>query len=237
MAFCFYLKSLLNFAGIFGDMTKITFEKDLLFKYIAIAIAICVLPLLEKGDAVLWVQSFHNDFLDLFFSRITVFGDATWTVLILLWIVFKSNYRWLGLLILAFVFHGLFVHLFKQWLANGAPRPFSYFTQRTEVDLLHLIEGVKIRKWNSFPSGHTATTFFMASYLMAYNGFSTASKWICYTLAVLVGLSRIYLGQHFYIDVIFGALFGIMAFDLALLIMGSAKKDYWNRSILKSRTK
>jgi membrane-associated phospholipid phosphatase len=77
----------------------------------------------------------------------------------------------------------------------------------------------------------------MASYLMAYNGFSNASKWICYTLAVLVGLSRIYLGQHFYIDVIFGALFGIIAFDLALLIMGSAKKDYWNRSILKSRTK
>ena len=93
MAFCFYLKSLLNFAGIFCDMTKITFEKDILFKYIVIAIAICVLPLLEKGDAVLWVQSFHNDFLDLFFSRITVFGDATWTVLILLWIVFKSNYR------------------------------------------------------------------------------------------------------------------------------------------------
>ena len=218
-------------------MTKSRYDTFLLYKYIPIILALCILSFIQKGEVVLWVQSFHNSFLDLFFSGVTVLGDATWTVLILIWIIYKSNYRWLSLLILAFLFHGFFVHIFKQWLASGAPRPFSYFTERSQADLLHLIENIKIRKWNSFPSGHTATAFFMASFIIGYNNFSSASKWVCYSLAVLVGISRMYLGQHFYIDIVFGAFFGMLAFDLAHLIIGSVKKTIWNQKIIKSKTK
>lgn len=60
---------------------------------------------------------------------------------------------------------------------------------------------------NSFPSGHTAAAFTMATVLAAYY---PQFKYAFFAIAVLVGYSRIYLGVHFPLDVLFGALVGVM---------------------------
>ena len=75
--------------------------------------------------------------------------------------------------------------------------------------LLHFVEGVDVQTLYSFPSGHTATAFAMAitlSLLIKHRGLSV----LLITLAVLVGYSRIYLLQHFLIDVTAGAFVGII---------------------------
>ena len=41
----------------------------------------------------------------------------------------------------------------------------------------------------------------------------------------------------FYIDIVFGAFFGMLAFDLAHVIIASAKKTIWNQKIIKSKTR
>jgi len=46
-----------------------------------------------------------------------------------------------------------------------------------------------------------------------------ALKSLCFFTAVLVGLSRIYLIQHFARDVYVGSLFGVIAVVLALFLM------------------
>lgn len=60
----------------------------------------------------------------------------------------------------------------------------------------------------SFPSGHTAIFFAIAMAVFYFN-----KRWgiIAFVVAILVGLSRIYVGVHWPIDIIAGALIGILS--------------------------
>lgn len=75
--------------------------------------------------------------------------------------------------------------------------------------------------YNSFPSGHTATSFGIASMLL----FLTAGRskawvgWLALAWAAMVGLSRIYRGVHWPTDVLGGALVGLGSACLALLLL------------------
>ena len=58
----------------------------------------------------------------------------------------------------------------------------------------------------SFPSGHAATAFAAA---IAVGAFYPRIRWPLLGLAALVGLSRIYLGVHYWLDVLAGTALGI----------------------------
>jgi undecaprenyl-diphosphatase len=58
----------------------------------------------------------------------------------------------------------------------------------------------------SFPSGHAASTFGAA---VAVSRMWPQTRVIWWTLAILIGYSRIYLGHHYPLDVLGGALLGI----------------------------
>ena len=58
----------------------------------------------------------------------------------------------------------------------------------------------------SFPSGHAATSFAAAAVV---GSFHPRLRWPLYSLATVVGLSRIYLGVHYGLDVVAGAALGL----------------------------
>lgn len=68
----------------------------------------------------------------------------------------------------------------------------------------------------SFPSGHTAAAFVMATLLAS---FYPAIAFTVLAWAVMVGISRIYLGLHYPTDVLAGAVLGGVSAKLAILIM------------------
>ena len=90
-----------------------------------------------------------------------------------------------------------------------------------------LFEETQVVGWRaigkSFPSGHTAQTFFMVSLLVFHfqpYAFGTA---LFYLLAVVVGFSRIYNGVHYPRDVLAGAVLG-----LAWGALGGIMDPYWH---------
>ena len=79
---------------------------------------------------------------------------------------------------------------------------------------------------NSFPSGHTATSFMTAT--MLYKEYGWKSPWFSiggYTLAAAAGVSRILNNRHYMSDVIAGAAIGIGAVHLGYFITDKIFRD------------
>ena len=100
-----------------------------------------------------------------------------------------------------------------------APRPLTWFSEHFPSIQLPLVDGVKMNLWYSFPSGHTTSFFalaFVASILITSRLSSSSKSSSCLVQLVLVllatlgGYSRIYLSQHFALDVFAGALVGTL---------------------------
>jgi membrane-associated phospholipid phosphatase len=146
----------------------------------------------------------HSYAGDLFFRYFTHLGDGLF--MLAGGIIFLGlGKRKLGVMILiAFVISGLIAQGVKKY--KPEPRPGRYFTQMNRI---HSVQDQPLTGNNSFPSGHTTTAFSFFAML----AFVTRNKWVQFLYflgAVLVGYSRIYLGQHFFKDVYAGAIIGFL---------------------------
>lgn len=117
-------------------------------------------------------------------------------------------------MLISFIISGLAAQIIKN-LVNS-PRPKLYFEAG---QYLHFIDGVNLANNSSFPSGHTATAFAIATVVVLMISNKKGQLFIVLA-AALVGYSRIYLAQHFLLDVIIGAIIGctsgVMAVYLAM---------------------
>ena len=66
--------------------------------------------------------------------------------------------------------------------------------------------------FNSMPSGHTAASF---AGLVMLGLLVPKIKWATWTLAIVIGLSRVVVGAHWPTDVLVGAFIGMVAADVA----------------------
>lgn len=182
-----------------------------------------------KTEMHIWANQIHSPFFDIFFSYATHLGDGT-SIAGLTIILLFVKYRYaLAFLIASLLTSGI-VHLFKRLLLPEVYRPSKYF-ELFETYHLHIIEGVKLRSLQSFPSGHTSTAFNVFFMLALLTG-NNYLKMLYFFVAVTVAYSRVYLSQHFFIDTIIGSLIAVTCIITIYYWSLRWKKEWLDSSVL-----
>ena len=132
---------------------------------------------------------------------ITSLGNAgaIWILLSLILLI-RPTTRRCGMAMLTALLLGLLVGNLALKNIIARPRPFAAYT-----DILPLVMPIDPF---SFPSGHTLSSFCAASACFAYHKKAGAA---CGVLALLIGLSRLYVGVHYPTDVLAGMVLGIVS--------------------------
>jgi membrane-associated phospholipid phosphatase len=116
----------------------------------------------------------------------------------------------------SFALSSLTSEFLKKIVFDGSPRPLKYFEHSTFQ--YHVIKGLDIHSYNSFPSGHTTTAFAMFG-LLAFLDQKKSRGWVWLFLGILAGYSRVYLFQHFVEDVFAGSLVGTLSSIIIYVLM------------------
>ncbi len=138
-------------------------------------------------------EQWRTPFLDKFFLTVTMLGEETLFIvvgLIFFWCVNKKH----GYYLLTVGFSGLAVNQFLKLLFR-TPRPWVLDGKLTQVE-----GSVEAATGYSFPSGHTQSA------VGVFGGIArVVRRWwlrvLCIAAAVLVAVSRMYLGVHTLLDV------------------------------------
>jgi len=157
----------------------------------------------------------HNTIFDAFFSFFSLHG-LTVIIWMILFFVFWQNERK----------DKTHHHFFLAFVTS-----FSITTFLVNIVLKNIVQ--RTRPWIdrglletscpsdfSFPSGHAAGAFAGA---VIFSYFDKKRQWLYYGIATCISFSRIYLGCHYLLDVVFGALIGFFISKAIILYLSSRK--------------
>jgi membrane-associated phospholipid phosphatase len=197
-------------------MTK-DFFRSPFFAFCLAMLLVLAYPILviSKGEIVMLINEHHHLSLDYFFKYITHLGDGTVMAIILIGLLFYS-YKLSILTAFSIIFQSILVSIFKRLLYKGLERPTAF------IDGFdwQFVDGVDVHGSNTFPSGHTTTAFALIALLViVFKNRGYLLDLGFFLLAYFVGFSRIYLLQHFLVDIYFGTIFGILSVVFSLILM------------------
>ena len=180
------------------NLGKITTLLILLFILSFILVLFRDQILLMDENLFYYVNGFSNPVLDAIFIPLTYFGSMYFWIFIII-IAWVKNEKKLSVYLIYAIILDSVLSLSLKWM---------FMRSRPSESLIKSI--VVEREFGpSFPSGHTERAFSGSVILSSfYKIFEYES--VFYILAFLVAVSRIYLGVHYPIDTIFGALIGVI---------------------------
>ncbi|MHB1920787.1 MAG: phosphatase PAP2 family protein [Chitinophagaceae bacterium] len=172
--------------------------------------------LFTKEQLFFFFNLHYNHLGNLVIPWFTFIGTGWIFGIILLGLLVFKKYRlfFLGLLSLLVPF--LVTALIKNWV--DAPRPALYFHGKQRF---HTVANIPIHQYLSFPSGHTTDAFSLFCFLSLV---IPQKRWgiFFFIFSWMVAYSRMYLGQHFFLDVFAGSIIGTL---FPLIIYWYFKKE------------
>ncbi|HXB29229.1 MAG TPA: phosphatase PAP2 family protein [Puia sp.] len=202
------------------------------FLFVLILSVYCIS--INKPEGFMLINRFHFKMLDYFFILFTNLGNGLFLIVVMAFLFIRKKTGWSLQIGISFLASGLIVQVLKHLIHS--PRPKLFFGPVA----IHCINGITGTGSASFPSGHTATIFALTTLLSIY--FQDRKSGILFILiAALTGFSRIYLSQHFPVDVLAGSFAGVLV-SVAVYLLVPLKffekrlPDYkWERQSINLR--
>jgi membrane-associated phospholipid phosphatase len=195
-------------------------ERALLLAFLALLLIVFGIWIsnTDKGQGFRQLTGYHSPVLDFFFRYITHLGDGVFIITTGILIGIRKQYILSGGILISYMLSGIFAQAGKRLL--DLPRPKAWFEAIGET--VYQVPGIEVHMKGSFPSGHTTSAFALAVVLILMLPCRWYS-WLLLLLAIIVGYSRIYLSQHFPVDVWAGAMIGAFSGIIVFLIIKNSK--------------
>lgn len=188
---------------------------------IFLATCIGLLSVVPYGDEIIFFNNWRHEPYNTIFRLCTALGEGfVYGALIV------AAIRWRYRFSLLIALSGLLIlpvgYVLKDRI--GVDRPKTFFEQQGVYQNVVVVPDVELNSGQtSFPSGHTMSAFALYSMLALIVG-ERYKKWglLFALLAILVGISRIFLVQHFLADIFAGAIVGLLCAQLLWWLNGLA---------------
>ena len=160
-------------------------------------------------------------FSDDLFLTLTHLGDGFFAISFSL-LVFFVNIRKGVFMLITFCLSGVLVQFLKRVVFDESMRPIYYLKNNPN---LYLIEGFDYHIQYSFPSGHATSIFSIATMFCLLNTKLSYFTIVVIFIAFLTAFSRVYLSQHFLIDIYVGSIIGYLSSVLIHYILKKKLKS------------
>ena len=164
---------------------------------------------LPYGDEILAFNGLRQEPLNSVFRFATHLGEAYAYVVAGVALILLRKYRYAALVALT----GLLILPLSFLLKDqfGIMRPLTWFSQAERWQEVVTVPGVTLASgYTSFPSGHTISAFALYTLLTLMLDWKHRHWGLAFALlAVSVGVSRIFLVQHYLADVLGGTVMGL----------------------------
>ena len=200
-----------------------------------LGITLLVIP---KAELHLTLCQPHTVFLD---SLVPVYTNlVNWLPYLVVLLLLFYRAGWATYLASNLLLSTLIVQPIKHIV--HAPRPLTWFAEHMPDVSLPLVEGVRMNYWLSFPSGHTTTffvLFFTLSIILCAENIKGKNilSLICFLCASFGAYTRIYLSQHFALDIFAGILTAIFSTLILYFFLVKKTKNthFWVWNLQKLR--
>lgn len=174
-------------------------------------------------ETFLFLNNLGNETFDPFWSAVTNF--STWTPLfILLFVLILKAYPWkeavsilLTLIILLFC---------MLWLTDWIKEATARLRPNNDEEIKNMVRILKNPGSYSFFSGHASSSFTITMFLFLFLRDRFKVVWPLFIWPTVFAFSRVYVGVHFPLDIIFGAFAGVSAGTLFYLLFKKVIQPY-----------
>lgn len=174
------------------------------------------------GDEIIAFNPLRHEPWNHIFEFFSFCGEPWPWLIAMVTLLLRKKYRFAALIVLAALAILPLAYVLKDQF--GIDRPATYFEKTGEMQEVITVPGVRLHLGQtSFPSGHTMSAFSLYSLLALMTGGKKRQRYglLCLALlAMLVGISRMFLVQHFMTDVLGGAALGLAVGGLVWRLNG-----------------
>ncbi len=212
-------------------MIKLFKENQYIFLVFILVIIGCIplFSVFSKAEIHIFINKLNHPVFDFFFKYLTYLGDGIFVVTVGFIFLFVK-YRYSLIIIFSYLFSSLIVQFLKRIVFSDLVRPIKYFKGIYD---LHLVDGVEMYKVQSFPSGH-ATAAFAMFFCLVFFLHNKKHKILLFVCALFIAYSRMYLSQHFLIDVWTGSIIGVISSIIVYLYIGYQQSSWLDLSLLSN---